>query len=168
MRVPPYYRRPGWQRFFAGLIIGILIGWVFFLLQYGPIHDELILERSKQQAEVAQLKERIDDLVRKQNEQNEENQKKLTIQEIEISFTNARSLRLNQLTLYELHQQAIEELHFLEQRDIETVANMKDLMISTLENKVFSINDSRYQLDVEEVYLFTTLHIYAKIVPASS
>ncbi|HAQ08205.1 MAG TPA: sporulation protein, partial [Bacillus bacterium] len=31
MRIPPYYRRPEWQRFFSGMAVGALLSWVLFL-----------------------------------------------------------------------------------------------------------------------------------------
>ncbi|WP_017726597.1 sporulation membrane protein YtrI [Halalkalibacterium ligniniphilum] len=167
MRVPPYYRRPGWQRFFAGVIIGAICGWVFFLYNFGTIHEELVIRISKQQIELKNQRDTIEELRSEQQQKNEENQRRLTLQRIEVTFTNERKLRLNQLTLYELNQQAINELKFLEQKNIETVASMKDLMVSTIENKVFQINEHRYQLDVQEVYLFTTLQLYVEIIPSS-
>ncbi len=103
-----------------------------------------------------------------QTKLNEENQKKLTIQQIEIIYLNDRKLRLNQLTLFELRQQALNELQFVERKDIETVANMKELMIRTLENKVFHVGEDRYQLEVREIYLFTTLRFHVDIILSRS
>lgn len=165
MRIPPYYERLGWQRFFAGVIIGMLIGWFFFIYQYGQVYEGLMLRISKQETVITDQQTRIDRLVSEQTKLNEENQKKLTIQQIDITYLNDRKLRLNQLTLFELRQQALNELQFLERKDIETVANMKDLMVRTLENKVFHVGEARYQLDVKEVYLFTTLRIHVEIIP---
>ncbi|MBU8905167.1 sporulation membrane protein YtrI [Desertibacillus haloalkaliphilus] len=163
MRIPPYYQHPGWQRFLAGVVIGMLIGWLFFLYHFGHVHEKLVIEIRKQQMTIENQKKDIETLRSDQRRLNEENQKKLTIQDIEIEFTNERKLRLNELTLYELRQKAIDELNFLKNKDIETVAETKDLMIRTIENKVFEIEDSRYQLNVEELYLFTTLEMHMKI-----
>ncbi|MCM3759659.1 hypothetical protein M3212_02530 [Alkalihalobacillus oceani] len=163
MRVPPFIERPSWQRFFAGVIIGILIGWAFFIYQYGQVYEGLMLRISKQEALIHKQEERIEGLVSEQTKLNEENQKKLTIQQIEIVYVNDRRLRLNQLTLFELREQALNELQFIERKDIETVATMKDSIIKTLENKVFHVGEGRYQLDVKEVYLFTTLRLYVEI-----
>ncbi|WP_100405100.1 sporulation membrane protein YtrI [Bacillus solitudinis] len=168
MRVPPYYKRPSWQRFFAGIILGIIIGWFFFLFHYGQIYGNLVIKMSEQEDTIKKQNVRIEELLSEQDLQNEENKKKLTIQSIEIHFMNDRKLRLNKLTIYELKQQALNELTFLERMDIESVSKTKDLMIRTLENKVFVIGESRYQLDIREVYLFTTLQLHVKIIPAST
>ncbi|MDV2888249.1 sporulation protein, partial [Alkalihalophilus pseudofirmus] len=40
MRIPPYYRRPSWQRFFAGMAIGGAISWCIFLYIFGVWQEE--------------------------------------------------------------------------------------------------------------------------------
>ncbi|MFA9457154.1 sporulation membrane protein YtrI [Halalkalibacter sp. AB-rgal2] len=162
------YKRTTFQRFLAGFIIGVLCGWFFFLFQYGQLYNALMIQLSEQRSTIITLEARIAELNSEQTKLNEENQKKLTIQSIEVELSNARRLRLNQLTQLELRTQIIEELQHLEREDIETVASMKDLMIRALENKVFNVDDNEFQVDVQEIYLFTTLRIELAIIPASS
>ncbi|GAE30105.1 sporulation membrane protein YtrI [Halalkalibacter hemicellulosilyticus] len=168
MRIPPLYKRTTFQRFLAGLMIGVLCGWFFFLFQYGQLYNALMIQLSEQRSTIITLEARIAELNSEQTKLNEENQKKLTIQTIEVELKNARRLRLNQLTQLELRTQIIEELQHLEREDIETVANMKDLMIRALENKVFNVDDNEFQVDVQEIYLFTTLRIELTVIPAGS
>ncbi|MDT8859408.1 hypothetical protein N0O92_04115 [Alkalihalobacillus sp. MEB130] len=168
MRVPPYYERPSVKRFLAGMILGIIIGWFFFVYQYGQVYEGLVFRISEQEAIINGLEDDIELLRSEQSRLNEENEKKLTIQEIDILFSNDRRLRLNQLTLLDLKQQVLHELQDIKGRDIETVSRMSDLMISNLENKVFRTGDKRYQLSVEQVHLHTTLRIYVKIIPSNS
>ncbi|WP_096202700.1 sporulation membrane protein YtrI [Bacillus sp. FJAT-45350] len=163
MRIPEYYKRPGWQRFFAGVIIGMLIGWGFFIYNFGTIHERLVIEIKKQQLTIDDQKKTIKILRSDQEKLNEENQKKLTIQDIEIQFTNEEKLKLNELTLYELKQNALSELEFLKGKDIETVSRTKDLMIRTIENKMFTIGESRFQLKTVYVSLYTTIELHMKI-----
>ena len=35
MRIPPYYRKPAWQRFFSGMAVGAFISWFLFLYMNG-------------------------------------------------------------------------------------------------------------------------------------
>ncbi|GAE28104.1 hypothetical protein JCM9140_4298 [Halalkalibacter wakoensis JCM 9140] len=168
MRVPPFYERPTVKRFFAGIIIGVIIGWVFFIYQYGQVYEGLVFRISEQKAEIEELEEDIELLRSEQNRLNEENEKKLTVQEIDIQFSNNNRLRLNQLTLLDIKQQALTELQYIKRRDIETVSNMNELLISNLENKVFRAGDKRYQLQVEQVHLFTTVRVIVKIIPSNS
>ncbi|WP_216828920.1 sporulation membrane protein YtrI [Alkalihalobacterium elongatum] len=163
MRVPPYYKRPGWQRFFAGVMIGIIIGWVFFVYEFGTINETLVSEIKKQQITIDSLKKDIETLRSVEKKLNEENEKRLTIQELEMYFTNEKQVKLSELTLYELKQKGLNELRFLKGKDIATVASTNELMIRTIENTEFQIGDSRYKLKVEQVYLYTTLKLYMKI-----
>ncbi|WP_209122084.1 sporulation membrane protein YtrI [Alkalihalobacillus sp. BA299] len=163
MRVPPYYKRPGWQRFFAGIMMGIIIGWVFFVYEFGTINERLVSEIKKQQITINSLKDNLETLRSDQKKMNEENEKKLTIQDIEMYFTNERKLKLNELTLYELKQTALKELNDLKGKDIATIAATKHLMIKTIENKVFQIGETRYKLNTKQIYLYTTLELYMEI-----
>ncbi|WP_026671607.1 sporulation membrane protein YtrI [Alkalihalobacterium bogoriense] len=163
MRIPPYYKRPGWQRFFAGIIIGMLIGWGFFVYHFGTIHDRLIIKLKTQEITIQNLNEDLEELRSTEKRLNEENQKKLTIQEIEVDFTNDKDLRLNELTIYELKSSVINELKGLKGKDIASVAETNDLMLKTIENKTFEIGETKYRLKREQVYLFTTLTLYLKI-----
>jgi hypothetical protein len=163
MRMPSNISRPGWLRFFAGIMIGAILGWTFFLFQYGQIYENLIVTRIQQDLKIESQQERIEQLVSEQSAQNEENQKKLTIQQINVHFTSENERELDQLTTYEIRQQVLSELAYLERKDIESVHNTKELMIRTIENKVFSVDDKRYRVQINELYLFTTLHVYAEI-----
>ncbi|MBM0067115.1 sporulation membrane protein YtrI [Alkalicoccobacillus gibsonii] len=163
MRIPSKVSRPGWLRFFAGIMLGSIVGWVFFLYQYGQIYDGLIVTRIQQDLKIETLQERIDQLVSEQKSQNAENQKKLTIQQIEVHFKTDPRLTLDQLTIYDIRQSILSELAYLERKDIESVHHTKDLLIRTIENKTFTVEDKNYRVKINEVYLFTTLHLYAEI-----
>lgn len=167
MRIPPYFHRSTVQRFFAGIVLGIFIGWFFFIYQYGQVYEGLVFRISEQEAMITELEKDIKILVSEQTKLNEENQKKLTLQEIDVKFNNDRKLKLNQLTLLDLKQQVLNELQDIKRKDLETIANMKELMISTIENKVFTVEDKRYQLNVTGIFLYTTLELYVEIIPSN-
>ncbi|SDH74236.1 sporulation membrane protein YtrI [Alteribacillus bidgolensis] len=163
MRIPPYYRRPGWQRFFAGIMMGALGGWAFFLFQFGAVHEELVIEINKQRIQIENQKEQIDILRSEEKKRNEENEKKLTIQETNINFTNEQKLRLNELALYELKQQVDDEVKFLKNKNIESVVEGKELIKKAIENKTYKVGDNEYQLHIEEMYIYTSLELHIKI-----
>lgn len=163
MRIPPYYRRPGWQRFFAGIMMGALGGWAFFLFQFGAVHEELVIEINKQRIQIEDQKEQIDILRSEEKKRNEENEKKLTIQETKINFTNEKKLRLNELALYELKQQVDDEVKFLKNKNIESVVEGKELIKKAIENKTYKIGDNEYRLHIEEMYIYTSLELHIKI-----
>ncbi|MFZ4450653.1 sporulation membrane protein YtrI [Salibacterium aidingense] len=164
MRIPPYYRRPGWQRFFAGVVIGGLVGWAFFLFQFGDVHEELVIEINKQRLQIEEQEEQIEVLRSEERKRNEENEQKLTIQEIDLQFTNEEKAKLNELALYELKQQAEGEVKFLNGKNIESVVEGKDLIKKAVENKVYDVGDKEYRLDIVEMHIYSTLELHMKIV----
>ncbi|MFB4163011.1 sporulation membrane protein YtrI [Alteribacillus sp. JSM 102045] len=163
MRIPPYYRRPGWQRFFAGIAMGALGGWAFFLFQFGAVHEELVIEINKKRIQIENQKEQIDILRSEERKRNEENEQKLTIQETKIKFTNENKLRLNELALYELKQQVEDEVKFLKNKNIESVVEGKELIKKAVENKTYEVGDHEYRLHIEEMYIYTSLELHVKI-----
>lgn len=164
MRIPPYYKQAGWQRFFAGVILGMLIGWLFFLYQFGAVHEKLVVEIKKQQSVIKKHETNIEILQSDQKERNEENKKKLTVQDVKVYFKNEQAVKLNELTLHELRSAIENEIKSIKNTNIENVANSKDLLIQTIENKLFIINDKKLQVTVKELYLFTTLELYVEIL----
>ena len=166
MRIPPLYNDKSWQRFFAGVIIGMIFGWLFFLYHFGLVHEKLILEINKQKTTIEQQENTIEVLRKDQDEINKESQKSLTVQDIHIRFVNEKDVKLSEMTLNELKGAVESELDIVRNRDIESVANSKDFLLKTVENKIFGVGDKRYQLKVEQVFLFTTLEMNLRIVGA--
>ncbi|MBB6448173.1 hypothetical protein HNR44_000122 [Geomicrobium halophilum] len=170
MRIPPYYRRPGWQRFLAGVIIGALIGWCVFLYQFGKTQEDMVVELRKNELTINQLEGNLELLREREeenNETNEEGESPFIIEEISIIFENENESRLSELALYDLEQQAIEELEHLLEQEVDSVAENRELLLSTIENKRFPSNDYEYNLLVKQVTLYRTLELHVEIVPVS-
>ncbi|WP_059103811.1 sporulation membrane protein YtrI [Shouchella shacheensis] len=163
MKIPQYKKHYGWLRFFAGLAVGAFVGWTFFLGEYGQAHDRLLTEITKQRLTIEDQQDRIDRLVNEQNAEDAENEKKLTIQKIEVMFTNAEELNLSQLNVYELRQLALKEVADLEGVDIDTAANVETLLDRAIENKRYELDDKSFRLKVEKVYMTTTLKLELEI-----
>ena len=141
----------------------MIFGWLFFLYQFGLVHEKLILEINKQKTTIEQQENTIEVLRKDQDEINKESQKSLTVQDIHIRFVNEKDVKLSEMTLHELKGAVESELDIVRNKDIETVANSKDFLLKTVENKIFGVGDKRYQLKVEQVFLFTTLEMNLRI-----
>ncbi|WKB36765.1 hypothetical protein QS257_07435 [Terrilactibacillus sp. S3-3] len=57
MRIPPYYRMPDWQRFLAGIVIGILIGFSFFMFLFGMAQERQMNTIREQASQIKTLEE---------------------------------------------------------------------------------------------------------------
>ncbi|MFA9558730.1 sporulation membrane protein YtrI [Evansella sp. AB-rgal1] len=163
MRIPPHYRDKSWQRLFAGFILGMIFGWMFFLYHYGLVHDKLIMQMNELNTTITKQENKIESLQQARDEQSEELQKNLTVQDIEIGFTNEDEINLSELALHNLRNALENELDIIRNRNIQTVAESIDLLYSAVENKVYGLNDKRYRFKIEMLYLYTTTEVKVKI-----
>jgi len=163
MRIPPLYQQPGWQRFFAGVFIGALISWFVFLFQYGVLQEQQVQMITKQQGTIKNLEDYRDTLIENEAKLNEENKKKLIIQDFKIDIINYKKFKLAPLTRHSLTDSVTKELNHLITMDIESVSKNKELLKKAIENKWYKIDDKNYKLQVYAVYFDTTLEISLKI-----
>jgi gas vesicle protein len=162
MRIPPYYKDPSWQRFLAGVMLGTIIGWLIFLFLYGNTLNRQTIELRNKEAEIKDLKKDIEEIWKKDYEEcNKENQRLLKVQEIKINLDHSN--KLSMLTVQKLQEQAKDYLRDLIKKDIETVANNKEYIMKTIEEKTYTIDDEKYQLRVQHFFLFTTLELHLQI-----
>ncbi|MBU9712932.1 sporulation membrane protein YtrI [Evansella tamaricis] len=168
MRIPPLYNDKSWQRFFAGIILGMLIGWLFFLYHFGMVHEKLILELNDKKSMIEKHERTIDILRQDQDEQSQENQDKLKVQEIKVEFLNEEEVNLSEMTIHDLRGAIETELEQIRNRQIEAVAASRDLLEKAVENKIYRVGgDKQYQLKIEKFILHTTLELFVRIEPAS-
>ncbi|WLR50201.1 sporulation protein [Bacillus tianshenii] len=163
MHIPPYYKSPAWQRFFAGMFVGMLISWCVFLFMYGEMQEKQVTQLIEQQSLINSLKQQNEMWKEDIEKLNEENQKKLVIDDIALSLTNAKALKLDLLTVHTLKQQIQDELQPTLKQDIETIISNKDLLIKTVENKVYKLDQVGYKVKVKQLFISTTLEIHAEV-----
>src|SRR5690606_15537794 len=159
MRVPTYYQKPGWQRFFAGVVIGALISWFIFLYQFGVLQEKQIQNITEQEAEIDDLKKSNEILIEDAKKLNEENKNKLKIQDFDITFANRKNVNLSSLDLHMLKSAVLEDLNSLIGQDIQTLSKSKELLYRTIENRDYELDDKTYKLKIHTVFVDTTLEI---------
>lgn len=159
MRIPPFYRRSSWQRFFSGMAIGGVVSWCLFLYIFGEWQNEYSKKIDEQTKEIEDLNK--DKKIWQQEFQklNKENQEKLTIQKIKVHITNSEKYRLNTFSEFEIEEGVKEDIYMLLAKDIETAFNSRDLITKVIENKHFKIHGKRYRVEVREIVFYTTLSI---------
>lgn len=166
MRIPPLHNDKSWQRFFAGFILGMIFGWLFFLYHFGTVHEKLVMEINKQKTTIVSQENTIENLRKDQDEKNEQIQKSLTVQDITINFVNEKDIKLSELMLHEIRSNITAELEDLRNKNIETVRNSKELLIKAVENKGFLVNSKRFRLKIEQLIIDTSLEINVRIEAA--
>ncbi|MFT4415156.1 sporulation membrane protein YtrI [Fredinandcohnia humi] len=163
MRVPPFYQKPGWQRFFAGVAVGALISWFVFLYQFGVLQEKQLQLLTTQQSEIKDLQDRNNTLIEDAKKLNESNKNKLKIQDFKVEFINQKKHDLGTLNLHILSDAVIKDLNHLIGKDIESVSINKELLRKAIENKQYTLDDKNYKLQIYAIYFDTTLEITLNI-----
>ncbi|WP_377888188.1 sporulation membrane protein YtrI [Alkalihalobacillus sp. R86527] len=164
MRVPQVYSRKGWQKFLAGLSVGVIFGWLFFLMLFGIMYEKQITTIKEQKIKISDLKTQNRTLLDDQeNYDNEDIEKTLLIKGIVVTFDKEQDLSLNSLTKHELKKAVQDELNDLLNKDLGSVAHTRSFIIKSLENKTLMINDIEYGFEVKQMIVYTTVEVVLSI-----
>lgn len=163
MRIPPYYRYPSWQRFFAGMAIGGAISWCIFLYIFGVWQEK----------HTALIKEQTEDIVDLENEKkiwqeeykeiNKRTIEQLTIQKINVKLTNGEKYDLDLLSVSEIEDAIKDDISMMIAKDLDTVYKSKELIKKIIHNKTVKIQEKRYNLQVKEMVFYSTLTIHIEL-----
>ncbi|MCM3767205.1 sporulation membrane protein YtrI [Neobacillus niacini] len=163
MRIPPYYRKPSWQRFFSGMAIGGAISWCIFLYIFGVWQEENSKLIQTQREEISELKDEIKIWQEDYANLNQENLEKITVQKINIKITNSEKYRLDDFSVFQAEEAVRDDIKTVLAKDLETVAKSKDMLKKIIENKPITLNDKRYKFKVKEMVIYTTLTIQLEL-----
>jgi hypothetical protein len=163
MRVPPYNRDPGWQRFFAGSVIGAVVGWLIFILMFGTTQEQYISDLKVYEDEVKKYKERIH-ILTEDNDKLKEERNELQIEDFKIAILNHEKYMLSPLSRYSIINRITEDLNHIITKDIKSITENKELLIKTIENNSYILDDKRYFFKVSYLYIDTTIEIDLMIV----
>lgn len=156
MRIPPLYEKGSWQRFFAGAVCGGLISWILFVYMFGVYQDIQIKYISKQAIEIQDLNGKIEIWKDDYEKLNEESQKGLKLQEVDVSLINAETYKFDTFRAYQLETEAKKEITHLIAKELTTIYQSKELIIRAIENKGFTIDEKDYSLEVRGIFLINT------------
>ncbi len=163
MRIPPYYRKPSWQQFFAGAVIGALISWFIFLYIFGVWQEDSSKEIQEQKDRISELIDEKKIWQEEFNKLNKENQEKLTVQSIYIKITNKDKYSLDPVSVLQMEDKVREDLRIMIAKDMETVYNSRELIRRSIENKTIKVTNKRFKFKVTEMTIYTTLSIELEI-----
>ncbi len=163
MRVPPYYRKPSWQQFFAGLALGSVISWCVFLYIFGVWQEKQSKQIQKQKEKIIEMKGDINIWQREFQTLNKKNIDQMTLQEIKIKVINSEKYDLDPLSVYQIEEGVKDDFNMLIAKDLETVYKSRELLRRVIENKVVKVNGKRYRFEIKEIFIYTTLSIQLDI-----
>jgi gas vesicle protein len=163
MRIPPYYRKPSWQQFFAGIAIGGIVSWCIFLYIFADMQEKQAKQIKKQQKDIAELNSEIKIWQDEFKALNKKNNEQMTLQEIKIRISNYKRYELDIFSVYQAEEEIKEDINMLVAKDLEAIYKSRELIRRTIENKIIKINEKRYRLEIKEIFIYTTLSILVEI-----
>ncbi|WP_078379421.1 sporulation membrane protein YtrI [Sutcliffiella halmapala] len=155
MRVPPYHQEPGWQRFFAGVVLGAVIGWVIFILIYGALQEKQVGNLIKYKKQVEQHEKTIH-ILTEDNDKLKEERDKLKIDDIKIDIINHDKYMLNSLSRFSIIADIKDDLSHLISEEVESIAEHQELLIKTIENKGYKLDEKTYYFRVYSLVIIDT------------
>jgi len=164
MRIPPLYRKPAWQRFFAGAAVGGCISWMIFLYMFGVMQERNGILLEKQAKDIKHLQDDIKIWQEDYRELNKENEEMLTIQEIKVRLVGHEKYQIqDRQSVFDVEEAIQEDLKSLLAKDLSTVYKNKDIIKKTIENKVMPINGKKFKFVVQEIFFYTTINITVEL-----
>ncbi|AXI09677.1 hypothetical protein CV093_13175 [Oceanobacillus sp. 143] len=155
MHIPPYHKKPSWQRFLAGAAIGSVLSYCLLMYMYGYQYEKLIAENYELQAEVTKLKAQNEALLKDKEDLSEKSNQSLTVQAIEVEITNGTELKLDRLITFQLEEMMKAAIHSIIGEPINVVAGSEELLVSTIENKGFTVDDFTYYFDITRLTMIS-------------
>ncbi|WP_445489494.1 sporulation membrane protein YtrI [Niallia sp. 03133] len=161
MRVPPLYRSPALQRFFAGMVIGGLISWCIFLFIFGVWQERYSKEIKAQKDTIAELVDEKDIWQKEFSNLNKSTEEKLTIQNlvVKINSKDIKKYDINPVSVHEMEAKIKDDLDTIIAKDMDLVYKSRELLKKSIENKVILSDGKRYRFKVSELFIYTTVHI---------
>ncbi|HEX6594624.1 MAG TPA: sporulation membrane protein YtrI [Bacillota bacterium] len=163
MHVPPYYKKKSWQRLMIGAFFGAVIAYCLFMFMYGKMYEQMIEENLDLQVELSDLKKHNEALLKDNEDLDEQSKKRVTINSIETELIHAKELRLDPLIVHQLEELIKDDIGHLIGQDVAVISKSDRLLISTLENKTYNIDDFSYRLHIKKLIISQQLKITAHV-----
>lgn len=165
MHIPPYYHKKSLQQFIIGICTGALVAYSIFIFMYGSMYEKLFENNLELQAKVNELQSHNDALLEDKRESAAKDKELLTIDRIEVYIVNHEELLLDRLIVHQLDKMIKQEINHLIGQDIRIVSENDQLLLSSIENKAFSVDDFTYFFEIRRLTISDTIKLvmYAKI-----
>ncbi len=159
MYIPPQLRSKEWHRFFAGIILGLIAGYLLFIFIHGKLHESYTQENIELNSELIELEAKYEGLLSNEGEPEDKDNNLLKVEEITVHYTNAKKLQVDLLTQHQLSSLVKQQLDSIPGKEIKDAASQTDLIIAAIENKKFVVEDFTYQLIVRQLIVGPTLKL---------
>ena len=162
MHVPRLYKQPKWQRFIAGFFFGAVISYGIFAYMQGVMYERLLTENQELESTITDLKQENDILSDDKDELDERFKEKVAITSIEIQISNTKQLQIDRLLMHQLEEAIKDEIKDTIGKPLSSVSDNDQLLIKSIENKTFKVDDFAYHMEVQKIAIAKTIRISLK------
>lgn len=159
MHIPKLYNRRGWQRFFVGTFFGAVFAYLALLYMHGSMQEEMLREQLELSSRIKELERQNKSLLADKEDLDDLRIKETTITDIEVKIMNKDKLKLDRLLRHQLEEIIIDEIEHLIGETVDTVAKSDTLLVSTIENKIFSIDDFSYKMEIKKLVISQKIYL---------
>ncbi|MDY0408658.1 sporulation membrane protein YtrI [Virgibacillus soli] len=163
MHIPPFYKKVGWQRFFVGVFFGALLSYLVVIFMYGKMYSALVEENMSLQSELSTIQKQNKALTEDNENLDERAKKPWLVQNIYIEILNPDDLKIDKLIEHQLVELAKEEINHLIGQEVRSVSESAELLISTIENKAFKVDDFAYRFNVQKLIIDRQIKIHVDV-----
>src|SRR5699024_1468934 len=151
MYIPPHFKRRTGQLFLLGVFTGAVISYALFAYMHGRMYEDLLADHLALQAEVTELTDQNQALLQDKQDLSEKSKEHVTVQSIDISFLNPKELKLDRLMIHQLNEIIRREIGHIIGQDIATLSENDQLLVSTIENKIITLDEFTYRFEVTKL-----------------
>ncbi|GGA82005.1 sporulation membrane protein YtrI [Ornithinibacillus halotolerans] len=159
MHIPSYHKKPGWQRFLVGVFFGALISYWVVIFMYGDMYERLLKENSEIQNQLKDAENKIIALEQDKEDLNEKSKQNVTVEEVDLEILNAKTLKIDTLLQHQLESLVKEEIKAIIGRDLLSISDSDSLLISSIENKAFKVDDFSYSFTIKRIIIAPRVRI---------
>jgi len=87
----------------------------------------------------------------------------LIIQNVKVKLVNGNRYKVNSVVEYNIQKSVDEEAQHLIAQDIESAYRSRDILKKAIENKKYEFDKTIYEVEVHQIYFYTTLSIEVRI-----
>lgn len=151
MHIPPFHKLRTWQYILVGTVAGGIIAYCILIFMYGSMYEQLLEKKLNIQSQYDELESQHEALIKDKEKLDEQSKEPMTVDSIEIVIINQKELKLDRLITHQLEDMIKQEINHIIGKDVNIVSESMQLLLSSIENKAFSIDDFTYYLEIKKL-----------------
>lgn len=133
---------------------------------YGTMYEEVLKENIELSNEVTGLEHTNQTLLKDKEDLSEQSRQPLTISKITVEIEDPDSMKIDLLMQDQLRALIRDEINHVIGQEVELISRSDELLISTIENKAFTLDGMSYQFTVSQIIALGS-ELKIAVLPAS-